>query len=327
MGGGNSTKTSTYIKNKQLIVNKNDIKLMAQNINKSTTDIVQETTKDCAPTAILGNTTNHKFGNVAGDFISDTEQGIDGNLQLKCVQDSNMRTNVIKEIAQKMSNEIRNNMSADAFSQLQAEAKSAKANGFASMPQFGNKTEADSKIIQDLEMRNESTKDITNIISNITTNKFSNKNLQQCYATAQAMNRDIKDVGDVGGNVVLKTKQNIKLQAILDCVQKEENIMDIVEKSAAAMGLKVTDEQELKSETQVKSQATAESVATGPIEEVFGGVTGMLKGMTLPIIIGIVGCVLCVIVLGIVAVIAGPKLMEQANKMKGMPLRRGSFRR
>ncbi len=322
MGGGNSTKTSVDIQNKQLIVNKSDIKLLAQNINKSTTNIVQETTKNCNVSGQLGNETSHTFGDVGGDFVSYTDQAIDGNLNLSCIQDSNMRSDLVKEVAQQMSNAVRSSMSSDAFAQLQAHAKTAQERGFASMPQFANKTESETRVINDLTMRNESSKELTNIISNVTDHSFSNKNLQECYATAQTNNRDVINAGNVRGNVNLTTKQNIKLDAVLSCIQKDENIMKIIEKSASVMGLDVAEEQ--KNVSKVKAEATAESKekSTGPIQDVFtgvtdvvGGVSGLFQGMTAPIIIGIIASAICVVIIAVVLIAVGPKMMEQAGKM------------
>ena len=99
------------------------------------------------------------------------------------------------------------------------------------------------------------------------------------------------------------------------CPKKKKILWILFRKSAAAMGLKVTDEQELKSETQVKSQATADQLLLVRSKK-FWWCNWMLKGMTLPIIIGIVIGFMCYSI-RYMAVIAGPKLLwNRQNKIK-----------
>ncbi len=262
---GNNTSSQSSIVNDQLIVNENNMKIFNENINKSVLNFAEKNTKTCDNTSSASQSVVNDFGNVKGDFvIGAVTLDMKTDVATKCFQSTDFRMDLMKEIAQKMVNDITDNMSQSAKTDLAAKAAAVKKTEFLSMPSFMDNTNSNSSVVNKTDQRNITNTNLTNIVANITEQTITKDFVNKCVNKNSNNQSVLNKANDVGGSVRIGDV-NFKLdsKAVMECLQMDKQIQTIAEKATAEMGLKLVTSKDAKNETKVSSEAKAESINEG----------------------------------------------------------------
>ena len=316
MGGGNSTESNTRVVNNQLIVNENDLTLVAKNINKSTTNLLEKTAKSCNQSSNPSQVVESDFGDIGGDYNSgNVSLDMSATFNAKCVQDSNIQSDFVKEVSQKMAQSLKDSMKNDAFATLAAKAEALKQTAFMAPPSFGDRSTSNSNIENNITQINKDKKNLTNIIENVTNNNITKENVQQCIQSADPVQLRRDRAKRVGGTVTIgDTTMKMSTNVVMDCLQVEKQVLKIAEKAAASMEMQLVTEKSASSKVDAAAASSSKAIATGPLE----GLAGLLGAGMIPIIISVVASVICVLIIGVVGVLVGPKIMDMMKPKNPM---------
>lgn len=290
---GSTTISSTSINNNQLIINKDTLHAMAEDVNKTMSDVVNRSIKSCSQSASNTESSTIHLGDIGGNFTTGPiELDMVSKIDFKCLQDSNIQTQIVQETAQKIMDGLKSSMKSDAYSTLAAQATASTKNGFLSLP-TADKTEGITKIVNNMKQINETDRDLTNIIVNETTNKFTNENIQKCMQQISNSQTSNITAGNIAGNATVgPIKLSQSTDSVLSCVQVEKNITDVLKTSMSNIGLTVDDSKSGSSTTNVTAASTA-STEHGGIGDLFNIYTliSVVVSAVVLIIVAIIGVV------------------------------------
>jgi len=299
--GGTSSTINNRINN--TTINKSDLDILNQQVNKFCSDTVVSNASKCA--ASSSQFTSNQMGdiNVVGSGNKATigiESDQDSQLSLQCIQQSIQQTNIGNSMAQSIMDNLAQSVSTDAMTKLVNAASSSNQQGMFANP-F---TQSSSKVNVDVSnlQKTETNRKLSNLISNTVANNVKVDDVKQCFLkVAQAINNKVGNINIVGSENTfafsISSKQVSK--GFATCQQLTQQTSTITNALATQLGLTIVDDTKTKVKSESESTTKAVAVSTGleGVVSAVGGVLGNLLGLGVigPLISFLCICCCCII--------------------------------
>jgi hypothetical protein len=284
MGNKSSSSSSSTNKVKEVIVNKNTVNQLNEQINSAVAKTVITQKKQCSSNVDQSQTIDLSGCKVQGDInITNTKQQQVAVVDLSCIQASEVSNEMAQQIMNEMMSQIKSGLDSKSLADMSANAKSAATTGFLSTGSSSSK----STTVNDYDLRvvNDNTTDIQNVVKNAIDVQFNVEDVQQCVNQAsqrQALN--LKNC-QAGGSVnISEFTQDQGIKSTTNCLQQSGMSNKVTTYAGTMLG--VTTEADTVSTSDVKQSAAAESTATSSgIEAICNPMSSASCGMCIFIII------------------------------------------
>ena len=307
------------------IVNKSDINILNKNINKTTTNTVVKTAAACSASVDQSQLLNFSNMHIDGNLdIGDASQSQTSALSFSCVQESNYQDALANNMKSAYVSAIKTGFSTAAEDKITAAAAAASKN------EFGSTGSSNSSSVVNVNYKfkqdNETDKNVQNVIENVITHNLNINNVQKCASSINNSQTQTYAGDTVGGSVKIGIIGQTQAATLMsECVQKTHNADDVTSKLASALGIKIHEENNVKKQTTISSEAKSEAKNVGVFQsagqgigDVFKGIGGMFSGIFgglfgSPIVCLIICCCLCIVILGggyMFMNMGGPEMIE-----------------
>lgn len=315
MGAGSSSQATA--KYDTTVVDENYFKSLSKNINTFTANTIMEVASKQSASISQLQKIDLQFGNVEGDLVvGDVSQKQTANLTFDAVNVNNFSNQLANGILDKMTNALKNDFTAKAMAQIEANAEAKSKTGFLSIPQATNSsTNVDFKYDQ----KNIVSRDISNILENSITNNLTMKSLNECISRVQQQQKYSLVADNVKGNVKIGAiTQEMASSSLTKCINQTDMGGNIVNQVAKDLGITSTSTSSTDLTTKMSAEAKSEQVATGLFEDlgnmfsnIFGGIFGAYAKIAGIIsVISIIGCI------ALSALSLAPIILGSINKNK-----------
>lgn len=199
-------------------------------------------------------------------------------VDFKCLQNSKVDNEMAQEILSGIMGEIQSTLDNESLNRMTTAAETS-ATGNPAL--FGNSSASSTSKSTNkfnLQVTNDNTTSIQNIVKNAINTEFNVKDVQECVAEiAQKQEIDVSNC-DVGGNVnVSDVFYNQSAQLLAECIQNKGISQKIVNSASTDLGVIIESETESKAEVDQEATATATSESGGfGFDGLFGGCGNIL---------------------------------------------------
>lgn len=278
-GSGSKSKSSTTNKSDTTIVNENDLKLLNKSVNDFVSNTVVSQASDCSQSMTQLQDIDFSNMDIGGDLnIGSIDQKQSAAISFDCVQLSSFKNDIANGVLNKYMNAIDNSYDASATSEMTAAAQSS------AQTQFGatGKSKSDSTSNNDYKFKsvNKTKQDIQNVVENSITNNLSMEDTQSCIAGVLSSQKISTSGTKVDGSFnVGAITQNQATSMMTSCVQKKDNGNKISNDIAADLGLEVSSESVVSTDTKMAASSTSEASNTGVFQSMGEGIATMSEGI------------------------------------------------
>lgn len=303
MGSSSSSSVTNNISN--FTLNRSDLEAFNSQVNEFVTNTVTKNTSMCSSGATLLNENNVGDINVVGKnqrLNIGLNASQKSNVSLDCIQKAVQQTNVGNAIAQGIFQNLQQDVNNDQLTKMVAAADATMSQGFGGLNPFSS---ANSDINMNLSNTqiNDTTRKLTNMISNKVASNTNNSNFQQCGSKSflSQANKlgNINMIGEENiANITLNSDQYSDV--ISKCEQLTQQTSATTNDVATTLGLKIVDETTNKTTSDTKSDAKSVN-KIGGIGEIFSGLFSGLFGGLLAGPIGSALSICCLIICCIVS--------------------------
>lgn len=312
---GASSSVATSIKNYN--VNRSDLEVLNKQVNEFVSNSVTTSAASCA--ASSSSYVQNDIGNIRvvgkknkAKIGIDTEQDV--QLTFQCIQQSIQQTNVSNEMAQSIMNNLSQSVGNDAVAKLMQEAEAKNEVG-AAAPPWGSAS-SDVNVNVETTNINETSRKLSNLISNSVANNVKNEDIKECFLkTAAAISNKVGNIDVIGEENEFELNMSSKQvsKSFATCQQLTQQTATVTNAIATALGLTVVDDTKNKASTESESKATSSNVVKG-LDSVIGALGNLLGlgmlGALAPILIpisSISSCICCLIIIIFLVKMGGSK--------------------
>ena len=299
MGSSSSSTVTNNIKN--YTINKNDLEALNSSVNNFVSNAVISNTSNCSTGTTQLATNNIGDLTVVGkknkqNISISTEQN--SQVSLQCIQQSIQQTNIANAMAQSVMNNLTSTVNNDALTSMVNSAEASMKQGVGGgLFNPGASVNSDINLKIDNLQKNETTRKLSNFISNSVSNNLDVNSVKDCFN--KTVQNDVKNIGNIS-NVGEENEQNIKLSttqyatSMATCQQLTQQTSGITSEMAVSLGLTIKDETANKQSSSGQNSASSSLKQSGLddlVSAVFTGIAAFFSG---PLIIGIVVVVLII---------------------------------
>lgn len=298
MGSSSSTSSSIELESNTMLVNNTDLSTINKTVNKQITENITNDAKSCSNAANINQNIDFSSTEIGGDFTFTGGQTAKAFVDFSCVQVGSVLQKSAQSMKDTLMDSLQKSVSANVLDTMNAKASSAQESGFGSFADTSTAT--DVKQTVNFSQTTNTRKHLENLVESEIRNKFTTNTISDCINTSNiAQNFNVSGAKIKGSaNVVLE--QEAALDAVGKCIQNQQIVNNIASDVAKTIGLDYKTVDTTVKTTAMEAEATAESKSTGPIGEVFAGVSGVLE--SIGNIFGLGGLGGIIIVVGILAV-------------------------
>jgi hypothetical protein len=266
---------------------------------ETSVETLVESAKSCSSSVNMSNSC--EVGNVKianGGFNYGGKQSNKASVNFSCIQSDKAAQAMESSAVSSLAAEIQSLNGTEAAAVLNAAAAASSKTG--SLAAGGN-ADADISSKNSNQITNVTQNTIENIMKSHISQNLTSKTVDECIGkTVQSNEQKIGNVTVGEGNVNIECNQSNSLESVQECAQFSEAIQTSLGKTAQELGFKVETVNKTGNKTEMKSKASSESIATGPIQDLGNAISGMLGlaslGLAAPYI-AICCCVCCCILL------------------------------
>lgn len=294
---GNTNSSTSTQKYDTTVVNKNDLKLLNENITNVTTNTMMDSASNCSASQNNIQLVDASSMDIAGDLNLDVDQNLQANVSFSCLQSSDFSSDVANSLLTDVMNKLQSNYSSDVLDKMNAQAKLDSQNGFLSSA-IGNSNSSNSSINYNMTNINETRKDIANVVKNNISNNLDMKNIQNCIGQQTNSQKVTVNGTKVGGNANIGVKQNIAAKLVTSCVQKSNLGSKLATDLKNSFHMQDETDAQFAKRTDASTSSTAQVVNTGPIQEIGGIITSVFGSYTTSLIsLGVLCFLLCLCII------------------------------
>jgi hypothetical protein len=278
MGGG-SSKAVTTNENNQTIVNKNQIKLLNDQLNSVMAKTTINNSTGCKSEVNQNQVMDLSGCKAGGDLnITDVEFKQEVVVDFKCIQVSKVQNEIARDIMTNIMAQIESNMDTESINKMNAVAKANTKTGFAGFAPSDSSSATHNKY--NLNVTNDNTTDIQNIIKNVINVEFKVEDIQECISTVM-QNQEINAKNcDIGGDInITNIKFDQAVNAMVQCIQQKGISNKITDILQTGLGVVTTTETATKADVEQTGESEATSESKGPVGEVVGGIGDGIGGI------------------------------------------------
>lgn len=285
------------INNDQLFVNKSAFEQLSKQANKVMAETIVENAMSSG--AYITNVQSNEMDDIVitgdGNKVKSSQTS-----EAKISFDGMNTTQAANEAATKFVQQAMTDMSSlttnDALIKMEgnAEAK-ATAGALATGSAAAN---TDINIRNSIQSITENSKSIQKILENEVSNTFKTSTITDCVSSIQSsQSMKAKKLIINGNNNVYETSQSSLIDMLSKCKALTNTTNKILNDTFDTLGVKIVEDTAVKTETDIKAKAKAESENTGPIQDFFNGMAKLAEGWITIIILAIVGFVVFIVIL------------------------------
>ena len=277
------SKSTMEVINNQLNVNEDYFSSFSSNTNEAVSNILNVAEKSCSSSTMNSQEQDIKLSGVkAGSINIGGKQTMAVSITAECIQKSELRANMIKEISQQIINDMQNNMNTESKNDIKTRADSKSSTGLGSglfSPTIND--DVNTKIRNDITNVNKNNESLTNIVSNSVISNFTNEDIQKCINDANNKQKQSALIEDsVASNININFDQDLSVQVFNKCIQDNINVNTILDKTATALDLSLTRVKEVSNDTKNESDISTATEAAGIGEAVAVGAEGLGTGLS-----------------------------------------------
>lgn len=309
--GNTSSKADIVQENNQLFINQDDVKSFSEQINSQISNTLIANAKSCSADINNNQAIMIKGFTTKGDFDFTAGQTQSAALTFSCVQANNVRNTAGSDIVAQMTNALSNDVSTEALSKLDQNAKNSASSSYGAI---GNVTaNTNVKALSNYKSVTQNHKDIENVVKNAVQNNFTSENISKCISQTNNNQQISLQEVNVGGKAVIAINQDQAANAVSKCVQEDNIGNSIINNALSSLGVQITDKSIAKSTMVSESKVTAEAHQAGLFESIGDMISGIFGNWGV-IISSLICCCAIVVVLYIATnfVSDNPQLMEMA---------------
>jgi hypothetical protein len=271
--------SAVTLNNNTLVVNKSSLDYLNQLTASTTANQIIKILSNC--TGSMTNINTIDFGgtlNISSGSNVTINQNIKSSVNFKCLQQSEVQTQLTSNMSNTIQQALQNNLSTDILNKMDAQAQSASQSAFLSLS--GSKSNSEVNANSDTKIINQTDRSLKNIINVAVTSNFTQETVNSCVS--QMLNKQIASFqkgANVSENSTLIINQDISSSQIAECIQNGSFASDITNALTQFYQIDVKDDAKNTSETEMKGTAESESKASGFFEDVGQMFKGIGEGL------------------------------------------------
>lgn len=291
--GNNKSKSSSYNTIVNNTINKNDISSLEKTSLNVGIDVLNKASQKCSSTIAQNNACKISGINASGDFNFSSNQTNTALSNLSCINDQKVSSEMVNAMTTSVLGSLDALNGTESASALNSSALAKSETSFGSTG-GGASTNTSSNVTNNIT--NETKVAVQSILENNFKSNFTAEMLSECInRTTQQNQIDISDVN--ANNVTIPCIQTNSLQQVTQCKAMQEAISATLNNTAKELGFKVETTSDTSSTAEATTSATAESKATGLVDEMFNGISGIIDSMFGGGVIGSLLCVVCCVII------------------------------
>jgi hypothetical protein len=299
---GNKQSSESLVKNisNQLYVNKSTINQLNEQINDVVANTIVKNAMNSGGAII--NKQELKFKNLKakGDIeIGGVSQKQQAAVTFSAMNKTTARNDAATEFIQKALADLKNNVSQDILTKMNATAEAKLESGFLSQAPLSSATSKSETINEsNITSITENTKNISNILKNQVQNNFTTDTVTSCITNINNSQLfEVQDVASDEGTIrILNISQDQSVTAISKCSSISDSTNKIIANTLNALDVKVDETNSVVTKTEATGKATASTITKGPLDFL----SDLMSGWMSFIVIGIIGFIVLVVILIIV---------------------------
>lgn len=276
--GGSSSKSITTNENNQTIVNKNDIKLLNDQLNEVIAKTTINNSTGCRSEVNQNQILDISGCKAGGDLnIQDVNFKQEVVVDFSCIQVSKVQNDIARSLMSNIMTEIQSKMDTESINKMNTIAKSNTSSGFGGFAPSSSSTQSNNKY--NLDVTNDNSTDIQNIIKNVINVEFDVTDVQECVNSVVQNQRILARDCEAGGDInISNIKFDQAVETMTKCVQQKgiaNKLTDTIK-----LGLGVVTAADSDTTATVDQTAIGESTAEskGPGGEFADAVAGSMGG-------------------------------------------------
>jgi len=276
--GGSSSKSNIHQEFNNLVVNKNDINILNEQINEIQVNTVMKEAQTCSASIVQDQNLKFKGIKSKGKLKFDLSQKQHSNLTFSCINASKARNDIANSMAQKIMGSLETSTSTEVLNKLGAIAATKAKSGSIAVPWGGSDSENNLTQIVNSTNITDNKKNIQNIVKNAIENTFTVDNVKSCINTvSNAQSMSFENIEGEEIDFIIDQDQSARLLA--DCVNQSDVSQKLTSGLTQFFEIKTKDDTTTKMKSQAEAEATAETSRKGMFEELGEGIGSMFKGM------------------------------------------------
>jgi len=310
--GNTTSKANIVQENNQLFINQDDVKSFSEQINSQISNTLIANAKSCSADINNNQAIMIKGFTTKGDFDFTAGQKQAAALTFSCVQANNVRNTAGSQIVAQMTNALSNDVSTEALSKLDQNAKNSASSSYGAI---GNvQTNTNVKALSNYKSVTQNHKDIENVVKNAVQNNFSSKNVSNCISqTNNSQQLSLQEV-NVGGKAVIAINQDQAASVVSECIQEDNIGNTILNNALSSLGVQITDKSFAKSTMTSESKVVSEAHQAGLFESIGNMISGIFGNAGV-----LISCAMCCCVVLVVVYLASNFISENPQVLMGMP--------
>jgi len=236
--------------------------------------------------------------------ISKSSLNQTATVDFKCIQVSDIQNTVAQEIMGEIMGKIKSGLDSESLNNMVSYAESEAKTGFLSAPWGGSDSTSVAKNTYNLDVTNDNTTDIQNIVKNSINVEFNVNDVQECINEIEQKQALLAKNCETGGDLKINNIEfNQGVASTAECLQSKGIAQKITNTAGTVLGVEI--EAETKSEAQVDQSAKAESKSLNAgIGDIFSAstdsITGSMSSVAGAPVISSVICSVCILLLIII---------------------------
>ena len=297
MGGSNSKASQTIENN---TVNQNFMNTVNKNIMNNSVETMINNASSCSSAVNVNNSCDISGAKIGGDFTFGGNQTAKATVNFSCIQANTTSVDMATTMMNTMVSEMKSLNGTDAAANLNTASQSSNKTGFASMPGSAGANSSSSTNVTN-NVTNETISNVENIFEQNLSNNFTANTVNECIGRTSVSNsQDLSNI-EVGGNARIECIQSASVEQVQNCKQLNDAVSKTTTATFQELGLTVSSENTTGSTTESTVSATAENVATGPIQEMGDAIANIAGALGLgflgPFLVPSICCCCCLIII------------------------------
>jgi hypothetical protein len=308
--GGASSKSSISQEVDTLVVNKNEVNVLNEQLNTVQVNTIMKEAQTCSASITQDQLVKSKGLKSAGKLTINISQLQHSDLSFSCVNATKVRNEIANQMASNIMQNLETSTSTDILNKMGSLAASKSESGSLALPWGGSDTQNNlSQIVKSTNVT-DNKKNISAIVKNAIENTFTVDNVKKCISMAgQAQAVVFEDTRGEEIDFIVNQQQAASL--ITQCVNNNDVSQNLTTGLMQVFDIKAKDTSTVKTETAMEATSEASSKRKGLIEETgdalsnlikapFEAIGGAFSGMgTIGKVISfILVCICCILVFG-----------------------------
>lgn len=274
--GGSSSKSSVQQESNNLVVNKNDVNVLNQQLNTVQINTIMKEAQSCSAGITQDQLLKSKGMKSGGKLTINISQMQHSDLSFSCLNATTVRNDIANQMVSNIMQNLTTNTSADILNKMAQTVASKAESGSLVLPWGGSDAQNNLSQIVNSTNVNDNKKVIQAVVSNAIDNTFKVDNVKNCISmVGQAQAVVFEDTQ--GEEIDFVVNQQQAAQLLTQCVNNNNVSQNITSGLMQVFNIAASDTSITKMETQSEATSETASQRKGLIEETGAALAGIIK--------------------------------------------------